>query len=215
MSGGVLVAGIGNLFLSDDGFGSEVARRLAERSLPDGVRVVDYGIRGMHLAYDLLDGFDALVIVDALPGEGSPGDLSVLEVGPDDLGEGELDAHGMAPVSVLASLGQLGGALPVTFIVGCQPADVSEGMGLTPVVAAAVDGAVQLVHEVLREQLGLRPASPAAQWRHRGHTSQGGSAMRALGIVTTAFLGLVVLFGVLVGVRSIPDVKRYLRIRSM
>lgn len=165
MSGGVLVAGIGNVFLSDDGFGSEVARRLTEIPLPDGVRVVDYGIRGMHLAYDLLDGFDALVIVDALPGEGFPGDLSVLEVGADDLGEGELDAHGMAPVSVLASLGQLGGSLPVTYVIGCQPADVSEGMGLTPAVAAAVDGAVELVHEVLREQLGLRPASPAGRSR--------------------------------------------------
>lgn len=156
---GVLVAGIGNLFFSDDGFGSEVARRLATEPLPDGVKVVDYGIRGMHLAYDLLDGYDALVVVDALPGDGAPGDLSVLEIGPDDLGEGELDAHGMAPAAVLASLGQLGGALPPTYVVGCQPADVGEGMGLTPAVAAAVDRAVELVHEVLDEQLGLpRPA---------------------------------------------------------
>jgi hydrogenase maturation protease len=112
MSGGVLVAGIGNLFLTDDGFGSEVARRLATGPLPEGVKVVDYGIRGLHLAYDLLDGYDALVVVDALPGDGSPGDLTVLEVGPEDLGEAELDAHGMAPVSVLASLGQLGGRCP-------------------------------------------------------------------------------------------------------
>ena len=111
----VLVAGIGNIFLTDDAFGSEVARRLADVALPDGVKVVDYGIRGMHLAYDLLDGYEALVVVDALPGNGSPGDLSVLEVGPDDLGEGELDAHGMAPVAVLASLGQLGGSLPPTY----------------------------------------------------------------------------------------------------
>ncbi len=154
MSGGVLVAGIGNLFLSDDGFGSEVARRLADRPLPEGVRVVDYGIRGMHLAYDLLDGYDALVVVDALPGEGAAGDLSVLEVGPEDLGEGEFDAHGMAPVAVLASLGQLGGSLPPTYIVGCQPADVGEGIGLTPAVAAAVDRAIDLVHYVLSEQLG-------------------------------------------------------------
>jgi hydrogenase maturation protease len=150
----VLVAGIGNLFLTDDGFGSEVARRLAGEQLPDGVRVVDYGIRGMHLAYDLLDGYAGLVVVDALPSGAAPGELSVVAVGPDDLGEGELDAHGMAPVSVLASLGKLGGALPPTYVVGCQPADVSEGIGLTPPVAAAVDGAVQLVIDVLREQLG-------------------------------------------------------------
>ena len=154
-SGRVLVAGIGNLFLTDDGFGSEVARRLTEGPMPDGVRVVDYGIRGMHLAYDLLDGYDALVVVDALPGAGKPGDLSVLEVGPDDLGEGELDAHGMAPVAVLASLGRLGGSLPPTYVVGCRPADVGEGMGLTPEVEAAVGPAVTLVHEVLEQQLGL------------------------------------------------------------
>ena len=93
-------------------------------ALPDGVKVVDYGIRGMHLAYDLLDGYDALVVVDALPGKAAAGDLSVLEVGPDDLGDADFDAHGMAPVAALGSLGQLGGALPRTFVVGCQPADV-------------------------------------------------------------------------------------------
>ena len=168
MTGRVLVAGIGNVFLSDDAFGSEVARRLAGAPVPDGVRVVDYGIRGMHLAYDLLDGYDALVVVDALPGNGAPGDLSVLEVGPDDLGDGELDAHGMAPVAVLASLGQLGGSLPPTYVVGCQPADVGEGMGLTPAVAAAVDGAVELVHEVLEQRLDM--GAPAAG-RHRAPAS--------------------------------------------
>jgi hydrogenase maturation protease len=155
MSDQVLVAGIGNVFLTDDGFGSEVARRLAGQALPEGVRVTDYGIRGMHLAYDLLDGYAGLVVIDALPGQGNPGDLSVVEVGPDDLGEGELDAHGMAPVAVLASLGQLGGSLPPTYIVGCQPSDVGEGMGLTPDVAAAVAPAIDLVFEVLSEHLGL------------------------------------------------------------
>lgn len=169
MSGGVLVAGIGNVFLSDDGFGSEVARRLVTGPLPDGVRVVDYGIRGMHLAYDLLDGYDALVLVDALPGPGSPGDLSVLQVGPDDLGgsagTAELDAHGMAPVSVLASLGQLGGALPPTWVVGCRPADVGEGMGLTPAVQGAVDRAVALVHELVGARLHPSTARPSRRTR--------------------------------------------------
>jgi hydrogenase maturation protease len=155
MSDQVLVAGIGNVFLTDDGFGSEVARRLAACRLPDRVRVVDYGIRGMHLAYDLLDGYAGLVVIDALPGQGPPGELAVMEVGPDDLGEGELDAHGMAPVAVLASLGQLGGSLPPTYIVGCQPADVGEGMGLTPAVAAAIEPAIDLVYEVLSEHLAV------------------------------------------------------------
>ncbi len=119
----------------------------------------------MHLAYDLLNGYDGLVVVDALPGDGAPGDLSVLEVGPADLGDGELDAHGMAPVSVLASLGQHGGTLPPTYIVGCQPADVGEGIGLTGAVTAAVDRAVELVHDVLDEQLGLQRARPRERSR--------------------------------------------------
>jgi hydrogenase maturation protease len=154
----VLVAGIGNLFLGDDGFGPEVARRMAAAEsgepVPDGVRVVDYGIRGMHLAYDLLDGVGALVLVDALPGEGPAGTLTVLEVGPDDLGDGEFDAHGMDPVAVLASLEAMGGRLPPTYVVGCRPADLSEGIGLSDPVAQAVGDAVvtvrRLVDEIVR-----------------------------------------------------------------
>ncbi len=148
----VLVAGIGNLLLRDDGFGPEVARRLAQQpsTLPEGVRVVDYGIRGMHLAYDLLDGYDALVIVDALPGEGAPGDLTMLEVGENDLGSGMFDPHGMDPVAVLASLDQLGGRLPRTYVVGCLPADVGEGIGLSEPVTAAVPQAVEAVQVLTR-----------------------------------------------------------------
>jgi hydrogenase maturation protease len=152
-AGGTLVAGVGNIFLGDDGFGPEVARRLAGVELPAGVRVVDYGIRGVHLAYDLLDGVDRLVLVDALPYRGEPGDVVLLEVGPEDIGRlvgaGELDAHGMAPLAVLSSLDQLGGQLPPTVVVGCEPLDVSDGIGLTPPVAAAVDVAVAAVQRLL------------------------------------------------------------------
>ena len=158
MVSGILVAGVGNLFLGDDGFGPEVARRLAVDPVPDGVRVVDYGIRGMHLAYDLLDGYDALVLVDAVPGPGRPGDLRVLEVRADDLGEGALDAHGMDPVAVLANLEALGGALPRTFVVGCQPANVDEGIGLSPVVAAAVDEAARIVRNLVDDLIESRTA---------------------------------------------------------
>jgi hydrogenase maturation protease len=151
----VLVAGIGNLFLGDDGFGPEVARRMAAADVgepvPNGVRVVDYGIRGMHLAYDLLDGVGTLVLVDALPGEGPAGSLTVLEVGPDDLGDGEFDAHGMDPVAVLASLEAMGGRLPPTYVVGCRPADLSEGIGLSDPVAQAVDDAVVTVRRLVDE----------------------------------------------------------------
>jgi hydrogenase maturation protease len=155
----VLVAGIGNIFLSDDGFGPEVARRLCGRALPAGVKVVDYGIRGMHLAYDLLDGYAGLVIVDAMQRQGQPGDVVVMQVGPDDLGDGEFDAHGMAPVAVLGSLASMGGALPPTYVVGCEPADLDEGMGLTPAVEAAVEIAIDAVIDVLTQQLALPSAS--------------------------------------------------------
>ena len=149
MTGRVLVAGVGNLFLGDDGFGPEVARRLAGRSLPAGVRVVDYGIRGMNLAYDLLDGSDELVILDAAPRGGRPGDVVMLEVGEGDFGTGEFDGHGMEPTAVLSSLGSLGGRLPRTYVVGCEPADIDEGIGLSPSVAAAVDPAVDAVLRLL------------------------------------------------------------------
>lgn len=152
----ILVAGIGNIFLGDDGFGSEVARVLAASPLPDDVQVTDYGIRGMHLAYDLLVGYDALVLVDTVPNRGSPGTIHVLEVGPDDLGEGELDAHGMQPTAVLASLGALGGALPPrTIVVGCEPATVEERIGLSAPVAAAVEPAAATVRELLVQELSV------------------------------------------------------------
>ncbi len=131
-------------------------RRLAAGGLPPDVRAVDYGIRGTHLAYDLLDGWDALVLVDALPDHGEPGALRVLEVGPNDVGSddlgpggGVLDAHGMDPGSVLAGLGSLGGRLPRTVVVGCQVADVTEGIGLSAPVAGAVDSAVTTVRALL------------------------------------------------------------------
>ena len=113
----------------------------------------------MHLAYDLLDGYDALVIVDAIPGGNQPGELTVLEVGPDDLQEGAFDAHAMDPVSVLASLGALGGTLPRTLVVGCQPLDVSEGIGLTRAVERAVDQAVALVPTLIGRLAQLPGAS--------------------------------------------------------
>jgi hydrogenase maturation protease len=162
VTGRVLVAGIGNLFLGDDGFGPEVVRRLAASGdLPPPVRLTDYGIRGMHLAYDLLDGYEALVLVDAYPGGGPPGELTVLEVGADDLGTGEFDAHGMNPVVVLANLGQLGGTLPLTYVVGCTPADVEEGIGLSEAVLAAVPEAMEAVRALVRRILPDGPPRPA------------------------------------------------------
>ena len=148
----VLVAGIGNLFNSDDGFGPEVVRRMVGLA-GEQVRVVDYGIRGMHLAYDLLEGYDALVLVDIVPRGEAPGDITVLEVGPDDLGTDDFDPHGMNPVAVLASLGSLGGTLPPTYVVGCRPESTDEGIGLSRAVTAAVPEAVATVSRLLDDLL--------------------------------------------------------------
>src|SRR6202035_5549577 len=110
MSGGVLVAGIGNVFLSDDAFGVEVATRLAARPVPPGVRVADFGIRGVHLAYELLDGYDGLILIDAVPMGEPPGTVAVIETHPsgglalDSDTETVVDAHNMGPEVVLATL---------------------------------------------------------------------------------------------------------------
>ena len=147
MASRILVAGIGNIFLGDDGFGSEVLRHVIDRvDGTDGLRATDYGIGGMHLAYDLLDDWDALVLVDALPDRGSPGTVHVFEADDESLDSPTgLDAHGMDPVTVFASLRALGGTAPRTIVVGCEVADVSEGMGLSERVAAAVPAAVRAV----------------------------------------------------------------------
>jgi hydrogenase maturation protease len=141
----ILVAGIGNIFLSDDGFGPEVVRRVGD-TLPAGVQVVDYGIRGMHLAYDLLEKWDALVLVDAVPDRGAPGEVRVFEADHEAATAGAgLDAHSMDPNAVFASLRALGGRPPRTVVVGCQVHDVTEGMGLSAPVGAAVPEAVRAV----------------------------------------------------------------------
>jgi hydrogenase maturation protease len=155
----VLVAGIGNVFRSDDGFGSEVARRLSGLPWPDGVRVVDYGIRGIHLAYDLLDSWDVLVMVDALPARGDVGTVVLMDLLADTAaeharGSAHVDAHGMDPATVLATLAALGGRLPPrTLLVGCRVAETGDGMNLTPPVDAAVDEAVRTVHAVVTREL--------------------------------------------------------------
>jgi hydrogenase maturation protease len=157
----ILVAGIGNVFRSDDGFGPEVARCLAAEPWPVGVRVSDYGIRGLHLAYDLLEPWDALVLVDAVPDRGAVGSVAVLDIGPDDLGPGRsVDAHSMDPATVLASLVALGGSLPArTLLVGCQVAETGDGMGLTAPVEAAVAPAVATVRDLVTSE--LRPTEVA------------------------------------------------------
>jgi len=149
---GVLVAGIGNVFLGDDGFGVEVVRRLLGQQLPDGVDVVDYGIRGVHLAYELLDEhYETVVLVDALPMGESPGTLAVLEADAEGPEGAVLEAHSMSPPVVLAALRALGGRPPRVLVVGCQPAVLDEGMRLSAPVAAAVDEGLRLAVRVAAE----------------------------------------------------------------
>lgn len=157
----VLVAGIGNIFLGDDGFGPEVLRQLSNRLAGSkGLRVNDYGIGGMHLAYDLLDGWDALVLVDAVPNRGSPGTVHVFEA--DHAAQDSvaaIDAHGMDPATVFASLRALGGDAPRTIVVGCEVADIEDGIGLSSAVQAAVPDAVAAVESavaMLQAQDGSR-----------------------------------------------------------
>jgi hydrogenase maturation protease len=147
----ILVAGVGNIFLGDDGFGVEVARRLAEVELPEGVEVGDFGIRGIHLAYEL-SAYDLTILVDATPRGSPPGTLYALE-----LEEGRpqtvIDAHGMTPDAVLDLVGVVGGEMKRVLLVGCEPADVSPGMELSPAVTDAIEPAVRLVRELIEEEL--------------------------------------------------------------
>lgn len=160
-----LVAGVGNIFLSDDGFGVEVVKELGQRSLPPGVELADFGIRGVHLAYQLMEGYDLLILVDAVPRDQPPGTLFVIE--PDvaastarltgAIGEGSMplvDAHGMEPGAMLSVLDQLGGNVKEVVVIGCQPANLADGIGLSPEVAAAVPAAANLVLETLEERHG-------------------------------------------------------------
>ncbi len=173
MTARVLVAGIGNIFLSDDAFGVEVIRRLATRELPPDVELADIGIRGMHLAYQLLDGYEALLIVDAAPRGGRPGDLYLIEPDlaaiPDDDGS-LVNAHGMEPEAVLSMIKTMARdhagpdaaaqLIQRVLVVGCEPATVEEGMGLSPPVQAAVDTAVDMVLRVLASELRSTENAP-------------------------------------------------------
>jgi hydrogenase maturation protease len=156
-----LVAGCGNVFLADDGFGVEVASRLRQAALPDGVVVRDTGIRGVHLVYELLDGWDTVIIVDASARGEVPGTVSLIEPDPDrDPGDaGLLDAHSMNPDAVLAMVDILGGEIGRILVVACEPAEITERMGLSPVVAAAVDEAARLVLELVRAPISTRGGS--------------------------------------------------------
>jgi hydrogenase maturation protease len=151
----VLIAGVGNVFLGDDGFGVEVVRHLVEHEadapLPDGVELIDVGIRAVHLAYELMAGCDLLILVDAAARGERPGTVSLLEVGEDDHGPaaGVIDAHGLAPEGVLALVRRLGAQPGRTLVVACEPADLAPGMDLSAPVRAAVPEAARLIGTIV------------------------------------------------------------------
>ncbi len=157
----ILVAGIGNIFFGDDGFGVEVAQALARRELPPAVRVIDFGIRSYDLAYALTDNYDAVILVDALSRGGEPGTLYLIE--PDlaqlgALGDVVVDAHSMDPVRVLQLAESLGGIRAPPYLVGCEPAGlicVAGEFGLSEVVQAAVPKAVEMIEGLLSNLLRL------------------------------------------------------------
>jgi hydrogenase maturation protease len=138
----VLVAGVGNVLLGDDGFGSEVARRMQSEPWPPGVRVVDYGIRGVDLAFDLAAGYDLVVLVDLVSRGGTPGTLYVIEPVAGAEWERVADAHGMHPAAALGLARQLGGDLPELRLVGCEPAHIPDAEDVFLELSAPVEGAV-------------------------------------------------------------------------
>lgn len=159
MSIDVLVAGIGNVFLGDDGFGVEVARRLAADPPIEGVSVVDFGVRTLHLSYELLNPPRFLIVVDACARGEAPGTLYVLE--PEQLpapSNDVADAHSMSIDTVFRSLAALGGAPPPLRVIGCEPGSLDEGIGLSSAVEEAIPRAVELVRREITRRMDASTA---------------------------------------------------------
>ena len=155
----ILIAGIGNIFLGDDAFGVEVAQRLSRRKLPDWVRVVDFGIRGLDLAYALMDGYDVTILVDATPRGDAPGTIYTIEPDLEHLQMPDLaavDGHAMNPMNVFALVKSMGGRCKRILIVGCEPEPLLEEdgrMGLSEPISGAVDRAIEVIGTLIAREL--------------------------------------------------------------
>jgi hydrogenase maturation protease len=168
----ILVAGIGNIFLGDDAFGVEVVRSLAERTWPDGIRIVDFGIRGFDLAAALSDGWDFALLIDAAPRGAPPGTLYVIEPQEDCSAtansSGALDGHRLDPLQALALAHALGGPLPRILVLGCEPSppggDEDLRTDLSPPVRAAVAESLALVESIIDWLRRLDPRSPSVSF---------------------------------------------------
>ncbi len=163
----ILVAGIGNIFFGDDAFGCEVAAQLQRRTLPEGVRVIDFGIRSYDLAYAMMDGPDATIFIDATPRGQPPGTIYLIEpeLNEVDNASGEVvNAHSMNPVRVLQLLRSLGGQPGRLYLVGCEPAvlETDDGsMGLSQPVQAAISKALEMIESLITDLL----AEPTTQFQ--------------------------------------------------
>jgi hydrogenase maturation protease len=151
----ILIAGIGNIFFGDDAFGCEVAAELSKRSWPEGVKIVDFGIRGYDLAYAIIDGYDAIILIDAVPRGEKPGTVYLLELdaAKAEIGEREFaDAHDLTPARVLQLVRALGGEPKNLYLIGCEPTEIDKdggAMGLTSEVRSAVPRAIQEIESLV------------------------------------------------------------------
>jgi hydrogenase maturation protease len=163
----ILVAGVGNAWLRDDGFGGEVVRRLEQRKLPAAVTVMDAGTGGLDLAYEVMRGYDALVILDVSRQDGEPGTLYLMEPEEDSVRGGiedgeSIDPHAMDPQTVLRFVKSIGAWPGRVVVIACEPAQVEEmGWGLSDQVSDAVDRAVELVLETIAELRSVAPLQSA------------------------------------------------------
>jgi len=182
VTGRILVAGVGNVFLRDDAFGVEVVRLLTERPQPPGVQIRDYGIRGVHLVYELLDGYDLFVLVDAAPRGQAPGTVTVLEVDlPSPGAQPVIDAHSLTPDAIFGLLSSLGGHSGRNLVVACEPAETDPGMGLSDPVREALPHAVRAVEEILAQAVAADSQEGCLTdlTRHRDELAQEGGAQDA------------------------------------
>jgi len=152
--GAVLVAGIGNIFRGDDGFGVEVIRQLSSKDLPSNVAIRDFGIRGFDLAYALMEPWDLVILVDAIPRGGAPGTLYAVDAETARVAatDQDIDTHGMTPMRAIELVRSLGGTPPKLLVIGCEPGELGgdEGlMGLSAPVADSVIGAVRMIEDRL------------------------------------------------------------------
>jgi hydrogenase maturation protease len=153
----ILVAGIGNIFLGDDAFGVEVVRELTKSELPEGLNVVDFGIRGYDLAYAIMDGYAATILVDAAARGNPPGTLYLIEPDQEELSKLEAevpDGHSLGPVQVLRLVQSFGGVITRLYLVGCEPAvlETEDGqIGLSEPVQTAVPQAVEMIRKLIND----------------------------------------------------------------